>query len=130
MILRLLLRPLVLTAAIGAVLTGCGSSAPAVDATGTKAFAYDIAHRNFAGTMYAKSDKAQVLALGQGVCAQLDKGHTVAQVGAAMLATKSLKATSDEDAAFVSTVVLTLCPKYLSQVVPPSGATATPAPAK
>jgi hypothetical protein len=105
------------SAAIG-VLAGCGSSshAPALNAAGPKAFSYDIAHRNFAGPVFAKSDQAKVLTLGQSLCAALDKGHTVAQLNEGLLATKSLKASAAEDGEFVSTVVVTLCPKYVAQI--------------
>src|SRR3954454_6956932 len=100
-----------------ALLAGCGASspAPALDATGPKAFTYDVVHRKLAGPAFAKSDKAQLLSLGQAMCVALDKGHTVSQLNDALIATKSVKATADEDGKFVTTVVVALCPKYVSQ---------------
>jgi hypothetical protein len=99
------------------VLTACGASspAPALSAAGPSAFTYDIVHRKLAGSTYATSDKAQLLTLGQSLCAAMDKGHTIGQLNDGLTATKSLKATADEDGKFVATVVATLCPKYVSQ---------------
>ncbi|BEP13805.1 hypothetical protein acdb102_21160 [Acidothermaceae bacterium B102] len=117
-------RALAATAVTSAVLTGCGSSAPALGATGPRAFTYDIVHRTLAGPTFAKSDKTTLLSLGQAMCGALDKGHTVSQLNDGLLATKSLGATADEDGRFVTTVVVTLCPKYVSQFT----AAASPAP--
>lgn len=108
------------------LLTGCGSTsrAPALDATGPSAFTYDIVHRTLAGPTFATSDETKLLSLGQAMCGALDKGHTVSQLDDGLLATKSLGATSAEDGKFVTTVVVTLCPKYVSQFT----AAASPAP--
>ncbi len=111
----------------GILLTGCGSSspAPAVDATGPEAFSYDIAHRHFAGPVFAASKPANLLTLGQAMCTQLDKGRTIAQLNEGMLATKTLTATAEDDAKFVSTVVVTLCPRYVPQLTGPTTAAPT-----
>jgi Protein of unknown function (DUF732) len=126
MMWRLVLRTGVGTALTCAVLGGCGSPAPALDATGNKAFIYDVTHRKFAGPVFAGSTQSSLLSLGEGLCAELDKGRTVAELNRGLLATKSLATTSTADAEFVSTVVVTLCPKYTSQITGPLGASPTP----
>ena len=111
------LRAVAGTVATGALLTGCGSSpAPALNATGTKAFTYDVVHRKFAGAGFANSSKSQLLSLGQGLCGALDKGHTTGQLDDGLVATKTIGATPQEDGEFLSTAVATLCPKYDSQI--------------
>ena len=107
-----------------AALAGCGASpAPALNATGARAFSYDIGHRKFAGPAFARSKSADVLSLGQALCTQLDHGHSVAQLNDGLLSTKSVAASAAEDGEFVSTVVATLCPKYVPQIVGQAAAT-------
>ena len=112
-----------MTTALLAVLAvaACGHSAvPAVDATGSKAFVYDIVHRTFAGKTFAGTKQTDLLSLGQGLCSQLDKGHSVAQLNAGMQATKTLRASAEEDGQLVATAVLTLCPRYTPSITPVS----------
>jgi hypothetical protein len=119
------LRAVAAGLAAATALSACGHSspAPALSATGPKAFTYDIVHRNFAGDGFAKADQPRLLALGQALCGALDKGRTVAQVNAGLVATKSLTATPAEDGQLLLTAVAALCPKYVAAITAAAGPT-------
>jgi hypothetical protein len=79
---------------------------------------------------HSPSEGKAASTLSPGVAGQSREARIAAtrlsQLNDGLLATNSLTATAAEDGEFVSTVVVTLCPKYVAQITGIASSTPTP----